>query len=349
MRFSVGYPIRADMNDEPLSDMLKPYRRHIAEVYFAWPGEPSGRAPAGGADWDAQACLEENLADIHRMGIRLNLLLNANCYGHRAISMHLERSICTVIDRVTDVAGLDSVTTTSPFAAAVVKERYESIEIRASVNMRVGEIPAMEYLASTFDAFYIQREFNRSLRKIAMLKVWCDSHGKSLHMLANSGCLSFCSTQTFHDNMVAHEAELSETLNAPVEALACRRYLSDPTNRVAVLRGAWIRPEDIHRYEPYFAQVKLATRAHGRSLAVIRAYAEGRYRGNLLDLLEPGHSDALGGCVIDNSRFPEDWFERVTDCSRRCDECSYCESVLREVTTSNDAAVPADVPFDNVK
>ena len=32
-------------------------------------------------------------------------------------------------------------------------------------------------------------------------------------MLANSGCLNFCAAQIFHDNLVAHESEVSETVN----------------------------------------------------------------------------------------------------------------------------------------
>lgn len=31
--------------------------------------------------------------------------------------------------------------------------------------------------------------------------------------LANSGCMNFCSGQTFHDNLVAHEREINEIVN----------------------------------------------------------------------------------------------------------------------------------------
>ena len=44
-----------------------------------------------------------------------------------------------------------------------------------------------------------------------MLKAWADANGKSLHFLVNSGCMNYCSGQSFHDNLVAHEAEIAET------------------------------------------------------------------------------------------------------------------------------------------
>jgi hypothetical protein len=83
--------------------------------------------------------------------------------------------------------------------------------------------------------------------------------------------------------------------------------------------------------------VKLATRMHARPELVIAAYVKRRYEGNLLDLCEPGYGPAFAPYIVDNARFPEDWFARTSTCHRQCHRCSYCaevlESVLRHVET----------------
>ena len=59
----------------------------------------------------------------------------------------------------------------------------------------------------------MKREFNRDFNAIKKLKNWYDENGKSLHILANSGCLNHCSAHMFHDNLVSHESEISKMDN----------------------------------------------------------------------------------------------------------------------------------------
>jgi len=335
MKFAVGYPVAQD-EDRPFRETVAEFRDAIGEVYFAWPGEPSGRAPAGRGngriDWDAQERLEQDLAAFRDMGLRLDLLLNANCYGGRASSGALANTVCSIVDRLRQVAGVDAVTTTSPLVARVIGDRYPGVHVRASVNMRLGTEAALVSVANWFDGFYLQRDFNRDLDRVRELLAWCEARGKRLYLLANSGCLRFCGTQTFHDNLVAHESEVADMQNLPLETLACRQLLREPEHRAALLQATWIRPEDIARYEPWFPLVKLATRLHANPGLVIRAYARRRYDGNLLDLLEPGHRDAFRDAALDNARFPADWFDRTTTCGGRCRTCAYCAETLARIS-----------------
>lgn len=147
-------------------------------------------------------------------------------------------------------------------------------------------------------------------------------------MLANSGCMRDCSGQIFHDNMVAHEAEIAKQQNIRFLPYMCWQYLEDPKNRAAVLQNTWIRPEDLHRYEGLVDQVKLATRAHQLPGMVIDAYARGKYSGNLLDLFEPGFGTAFAPYVIDSSKLPADFWEQTAFCDKNCHHCGYCEKVL---------------------
>jgi len=156
-------------------------------------------------------------------------------------------------------------------------------------------------------------------------------------MLANSGCLRFCSGQTFHDNLVAHEDEVDETVNIPGwTPHVCWAYLREPDNWPVILQSTWIRPEDLHHYDGLFDTVKLATRMSSRPRLIIQSYANRRFRGNLLDLFEPGFSPALAPSLIDNDKFPLDWFGRTSTCDRKCHRCTYCRDVLEQVITRID-------------
>ncbi|MFH1477109.1 MAG: hypothetical protein ABIH24_06445 [Verrucomicrobiota bacterium] len=335
MKFSVGYQMAGD-GFESFADIVKDYREHIGEVYFAWINTPSGRSPAGWQDgfrdWEAQGQIEKELAQIKNMGLRLTLLMNANCFGGDSMSQHLVHFVISVVEHLSENIGLDAVTTASPLIAHVIKKHFEKIEVRSSVNMGIGTVKGIEYLSDIFDDFCIQRDYNRDLGRIAELKVWADAHGKKLSLLANSGCLRFCSGQIFHDNLVAHEKEISGHRNIDDwNPCVCWRYFQDRQNWTSLLQNTWIRPEDIDHYAPWFKVVKLATRMHSNPRGVIGAYARRSYHGNLLNLLEPGHAALLAPYQIDNQKFPADWFAKTTQCDKRCHCCTYCQSVLEKV------------------
>lgn len=335
MKFAVGYQL-ADPGEPAFSELLAEYRDGIGEVYFPWDDMPSGRAALasrrGYTDWTARQRLQEDLHAIRTMGLSLDLLFNAACYGAAAVSEELANRVVSILDHLQEcVGGVDVITTTSPFVAHVVRQAHPTVEIRASVNMRIGTIAGLEQLADLFDSFYVQREYNRDLEHIATLNHWADQNGKRLLMLANSGCLAHCSSQTFHDNMVAHDAGIDERRNlSGFVPMACWRLLKDRANWPMILRGCWVRPEDLHHYEDFFDTVKLATRMHQNPRLVIDAYTRGRYHGNLLDLFEPGYGPALAPYVIDAGRIPADWFDRTSRCGGGCETCEYCRSVLQQ-------------------
>ena len=335
MQFAVGYQLP---NGESMSDIVRDYREHIAEVYFSWPGTASARAQSsrrrGCTDRKTRQILEEELHSIRAMGIKRDLLFNANCYGEKAISRSLENQVRSIIDHLGEkVGGADIVTTVSPFVARTVKRFFPSIEVRASVNLRIGTIQALAYSREWFDSYYIQRDVQRHIPYVRRLKEWADRNGKQLCILANSGCLRYCPAQTFHDNLVAHDEGVGETVNiSDWNPHLCWSLYRDRKNWPAILQASWIRPEDLHHYEGLVKVVKLATRMHTHPRLVVHAYAGRKYDGNLLDFFEPGFGPAFAPYLIHNARFPKDWFQKTSACYEPdCDTCGYCRSVLEKV------------------
>lgn len=336
MKFAVGFQLY-DPGEEPFSVIVRTYQDRISEVFFAWQDTPSGRSGIatrhGYTDWTAQSRTEEELRAIKDMGIKLDILFNGNCYGEYALSEKLANNVISILRHLEEtVGGVEIVTTASPAIAHTVKKHFPNMEVRASVNMKIGTVKGMEYLSGLFDSFHVQRDYNRDLDHLRMLKQWADGAGKKLVMLANSGCFIHCSGQIFHDNLVAHEAQICEVANLKdFTPYVCWNALKNRENWPMLLQNTWVRPEDLHHYEDLFDTVKLATRMHARPGMVIDAYCRGKFYGNTLDLCEPGFGRAIAPYIINNMAFPEDWFEKTTGCDKQCHQCGYCKSVLEKV------------------
>lgn len=305
MKFSVGYSTGAKQN---FIDGIIERKDSISEIYCSWADFPSGRndqtAISGLTSWEAK---EKQVADLKKFaqnGLKLNLLFNANCYGKNAQSKSFFNSIGEVVDYAIENLNLTSITTTSLFVAKFIKQNFDGIDVRASVNMGIGEINGFEYVKEYFDSFYAKRELNRDFEALNKIKSWCEANGKKIYLLANGGCLNHCSAHTFHDNLVAHEKEISQMDNGYKFESVCGKYISNKDNWHVLLDGSsYIRPEDVHLYEGLVDSMKLATRVHENPIRVIRAYIDNKkYSGNVLELLEPNHSGKIYPYVLDNGQ-----------------------------------------------
>jgi len=289
------YMVGLKSTDARLLECIKAHKQNIYEVYFSWGDIPNGRSSQllneEYTPWELQDMQRAALRELSESGIALNLLFNANCYGKDSQSRAFFHKIGTIIDHVAKNYGLQSITTTSPLIAKFVHSNFEEIEVRASVNMEIGTVQGMEYLADYFDSYYMKRELNRDFEAIRRLYTWAEDNGKKLFLLANSGCLNYCSAHNFHDNLVAHESEIAQMDNAYEFCGICREYLKDERRYQALIDNTnFVRPEDMHLYEPYFVAAKLATRTHKNPGMVVNSYMRGRYSGNILELLEPAHN-----------------------------------------------------------
>lgn len=327
MKFCVGYN---NNSGSDFIDYIIKNRNKVYEVYFSWGDMPNGRGI--GTDnnelsWVALQRQIKALKSLKKAGINLNLLLNANCYGAESLSRIFFENLGNTVDYIKNNFGLSSITTTSFTIAKFINNNFENINIRASVNMSMNDVPSFEYAKEYFDSFYLGRECNRNAEKIKQIYIWCKENGKELFMLANSGCLNFCSAHTYHDNLVAHESELSKIDNAYNFEGICWNYLAK--NQVSIIKDTnFIRPEDIDLYSECFTAVKLATRTNRNPLGILKAYFEKSYKGNITDILEPSHSGIFYPKIIENSNIAKDFTKKVSSCKKNCDECSYCEQVF---------------------
>lgn len=333
MLFSVGYQIKSD--DSFIDTVIK-NKNKIRELYFSWEDFPNGRASSTNGGLSLYQARKKQNKDFGRLsaeGIGFNLLLNGNCYGKYAQSRSFFSKIWDAAEHLKESCGLSSVTTASPLIASFFKQNFPDIEVSASVNMEIGRPEGMDYLSELFDSFYLKREYNRNLERLTQAREWCDKNSKKLYGIANSGCLNFCSSHIFHDNLVAHENEISEMDNAYQYTGQCRDYLKKAEKRLDWLRITnFIRPEDTGLYEGYFDGIKLATRVNSNPSGIIEAYCRESFSGPLTELLEPNHSVVFYPAVIENKKIPKDFAEKVLGCNKNCGECGYCRETQKTAT-----------------
>ena len=327
-KFSVGLPL----SDKPeFVGKIIENAQHISEVYFSLPGFGSGRSGSGQNQLYTYNLLTDTLKLISSKGIALNVLFNANCYGKDALAREFFYKIGDRIEELTKTCPISCVTTTSPLIAKFIKENFQGVETRASVNMEIGTVDGMEYLSDYFDGYYLKRELNKDLGAIKKARAWCDKTGKKLFMLANSGCLNNCSAHIFHDNLVAHENEIMASDNAYLFEGVCRSYLKlHPENFLK--NTGFIRPEDLHLVENYFDGIKLATRVSKNPSLILNAYVSRSFSGLLPSLTEPDHSGLFYPFVIENKKLPGEYGRKVLTCAKNCENCNYCVTVVKNAT-----------------
>ena len=331
LKYIVGFPV--NHNDSFISEIVS-MKEHVSEVYFSWGSMPSGRSRMTADEelipFEVQKLQADALRRISDAGIGLNLLFNANCYGKDAQSREFFDGVGNLVDYFRRNYSLTSVTTASVLVARFIKENFENVDVRASVNMEIGTVEGISYVSDLFDSFYVKRELNRNLAALTKLRGWCDENAKQMYLLANSGCMNNCSAHIFHDNLVAHEAEIAAMDNGYQWRGICWDFLSDAKRRSLWLeRTNFIRPEDIHLYESLTPAVKLATRVNSAPSRILGAYVSRKYRGSVMELLEPNHSGLFYPDYIENTNFDKDFGIKVLNCAKNCNECGYCRNTMQ--------------------
>ncbi len=315
-------------------DLVEEYAPFLKEVYFPWPGLLSARE----LDKDIvplRKKLVDDLKFCRSKGLALDLLVNATCYGDTALTAAQREDYFGHLKELSSFGLMpEIVTTTSPYIATITKKFDASVDRRASVNMRLNSTLAMEYVAETFDSFYLCRDLQRDLPTVKMFAEWGKKNGKKICMLANSGCLRNCPWQTFHETLLAHDFRhiKGEIMKLDMPSTLCVGIVQSKQYE-EILRASWIRPEDLYRYEPYVSVFKLSTREADRPDLILKAYTSRSFNGDLLVLLDPGFSFLVRPNVFDNNAFPKEWSEGkiAGKCAANCTHCGKCTEVLNLV------------------
>ncbi len=154
----------------------------------------------------------------------------------------------------------------------------------------------------------------------------------SLALMANEGCLAHCPFKPAHDSHVAHAAQdCGRALNySTLSGLGCiRTFFLHPEH---IFQSPFMRPEDIAMVAGEVDLIKICgrTRSPAALTSTVKAYLQGSWSGNLLDLLDT--QEALADRLyVDNPALPSDFAARVGNCGQHCRQCGYCRELARRL------------------
>jgi len=295
---------------------------------------------------------KEHLDVVHGAKIKFLYTMNtATLHGReysREFVERLRREIETLVN-----LGVDGFVVALPFLIKLIKDEHPDLEVSVSSYARVYNIREVENFVSLgADTIILHEDDNRNFKLLNSLQRF---RGKvDLELIANNSCLWGCVYRRTHD-LISSLASSQDSVNFWFEypILFCA---TDVRNDIAnIIRMRWIRPEDLSFYETLgIDRFKIAGRNKKTEWLVraVKAYSEGRYQGNLLDIVSypqgratprvvervggPKDYDVLKEVYVDNSKFPPKWltFFRHNDCeTRSCEDCGYCDAVARNVIT----------------
>lgn len=324
-------------DNAPFRAICEKYVPRIKEVFFAWPGVTASRPMA---EWTSERkrLFLEDIAWCRSVGMELDAIFNANCYGDIAISKALAEHVTEVLG---EMAARDlfpeHLTTTSPFIATVVRRRFPEVKIRLSVNMYIESTQSLSYMEELFDSFYVSIDNHRSLEYVRMMADWSARHGKTPCIYVNSGCLRDCPFRQFHNNLHGHNRMGQSAVGEEFSFSTFRCRTNYEHGRYAdFLRANWFRPEELPEYEHYVGVVKLATRRHPDPEGIIRAYATYSYDGDLAKIMDPFFEFPV---PIDNATLGRSpLWPAIRDCpdAHNCRRCGKCEALIQELAQRAD-------------
>lgn len=234
--------------------------------------------------------VERTVRRAHAAGIEFNYLMNATCMGNTEYTRHGQRMIRETLDWVAGI-GCDSVTVGTIFMLQIVKRCYPTLKVRVSAH-RFTDTPRKARFWEEHGADCIVLNETAFAREFAVLRAIRASVSCDLSLIVNNSCRQDCAIAGTHACSMAHASQVQrgQRRNFAIDyhMLFCLDYrLSDPVHFV---RANWIRPEDLHLYEAMgFESFKIVERNTPTQVLLtrVRAYADRRFDGNLLDLVLP--------------------------------------------------------------
>jgi collagenase-like PrtC family protease len=232
--------------------------------------------------------LGQYVALLDRHGIAFNYLLNASCMGNREWTRGAQRRLARLLDRLGEM-GVRRLTVSTPFLLQAIKARFPHFRVKVGMFAHV-DTPrrAREWVELGADAIQLESvSVNRNLRPEGLQAIRkavdCD-----LQLIPNLICLPNCAAKPYHQNGFAHASDGSGTVFIDFCFLRCvRKRLEDPS---LFVKAPWIRPEDLPVYEELgYHSFKIVERNMPSAVLLqrVRAYAGGRFGGNLADILLP--------------------------------------------------------------
>jgi collagenase-like PrtC family protease len=265
---------------------IKQVREIYGKLPFDWIGGGRSAYTLRPASWND---LIKSIQSAHRSGIHFNYLLNAAAlYGleqTRKGQMRIRHTLDSLMD-----AGVDAVTVSLPYLLTIIKKHYPSLSVRIGVFAQIDTAEkALIWEALGADCICLSAiACNRDFERLSEIRsaVKCN-----LQLIANAACTPQCAWENTHMHLLSQSsAKGVQNRGFVIDYCFVNCTMRRLHDRAAYIKSIWIRPEDLPIYHQlgYF-NFKLVERSSPVQLTFRRAkaYAEGKFDGNLWELIAP--------------------------------------------------------------
>jgi collagenase-like PrtC family protease len=272
--------------DDALLDGLRPYP--VYEIYgkltadYFGGGRPSFYLP----EVD-RAGVARFVRRTHDHGISFNYLLNASSMGNSEYTREGQRQLEAMLGWLDDI-GVDSVTVANVYFLRLIKRRHPRLKVRVSSHRFTDNARKVRFWVDNGADYIVVSEvgIHRELKVLRAMRE--AAGGVELQLIVNNWCRQDCAIAGNHAVGLSCASQ-SGSRGFPLDycSLVCNALrLREPVN---YLRANWIRPEDLHLYEELgYHNFKIVERNTPTAILLerVKAYAQRRYDGNLLDLVQ---------------------------------------------------------------
>jgi collagenase-like PrtC family protease len=222
-------------------------------------------------------------------GIGFNYLLNPACMDNREYTCQGQKEIEALLEYI-ESAGVTAVTISLPFLLPVIKKRHPGLKVRVGVYARVDGVAKARFWEDngadciTLESLSVNRDFEllAALRRTLRLE---------LQLIVNANCRLFCPLSGQHMVNLSHASQKGHpTRGFLIDWCVMQCSYDKLKDPVQYLRSEFIRPEDLGLYRDLgYDSFKILERGAPTPVLAkrVKAYSEGRYDGNLLDLIQP--------------------------------------------------------------
>ncbi len=222
----------------------------------------------------------------HSKGIEFNYLLNSSSMDNVEFTTEGQREFRKLLDWLTE-AGVDSITVSNLFFLRAIKKNYPHFRVRISAHRETDNARKVRFWEDNGADCVVISETTIH-REMKILRAMREAVSIDLSLIVNNWCRQDCAIASNHAVLLSN-ASRNKSKNFPLDycSIYCNAYrLEEPVNYI---RANWIRPEDLHYYtEMGYTNFKIVERNTPTELLAmrVRAYAQQRYDGNLLDLVQ---------------------------------------------------------------
>ena len=274
--------------DNGLLDAISAYP--VKEVFGKLSSDPVGGGRASFALPPlSRRRFEQHIQAARLKGIGFNYLLNPACMNNREYTRQGQKEIEALLEYI-EGAGVSAVTISLPFLLPIIKKRHPRLKIRVGVFARVDGISKARFWEEggadciTLESLSLNRDFEMlaALRKALKLE---------LQLIVNANCQLFCPLAGQHMVNLSHASQKGHpTRGFMIDWCVMKCSYDKLKDPVQYLRSEFIRPEDLGLYlDMGYNSFKVLERGAPTPVLIrrVKAYSDGRYDGNLLDLIQP--------------------------------------------------------------